>query len=99
MPELDDRVDVLETRVDAHDDEVGRAARQAMTATEAHRRNIELLNALRETQAEHTRRLGSIETRVGSIETRVGSIDGTLGQMALGMHAIESILARMAGND
>jgi len=51
-------------------------------------KNIELLNALRKTQAEHSQTLAEHGGRLDSI-------DGKLGQLALGVHTIESLLRRL----
>ncbi|CAN5910194.1 hypothetical protein BH23ACT10_BH23ACT10_24150 [soil metagenome] len=113
MADLEQRVGVLETRADqlvvdtAHATDLGATAtRQAVAAQQAHKRNIELLNALRETQAEHSqmhaehsrrfdvidRRLEVIDGRLESIDGRMNAIDGTLGRVTLGMHTIEGLL-------
>lgn len=96
MANLVDRVAALETRVDElevdvrHATDVGvTAARDAHTARDAHQRNIELLNALRATQAEHSRTLAEHTARFDAI-------DGKLGQLTVGMHTIESLLRRMS---
>jgi len=64
VPDLEGRVTALETRVDTLTTEVRHAtdlgvtaSREALTARAAHQQNIELLNALRMTQAEHGRTL------------------------------------------
>ena len=64
MPELEERVSALETRMDElarnvrHATDLGlTAGREALTAREAHQKNIELLNALRTTQSEQGRTL------------------------------------------
>lgn len=95
MPDLEQRVGDLETRVDqlaidaAHATNLGATAtREALTAREAHQRNIALLNALRETQAEHSR-MHAEHSR------RFDAIDGTLGQLTLGMHTIDGLLRRL----
>lgn len=109
MAELEDRVTALETRVDALTVEVRHATdlsitatREAHTARDAHQRNIELLNALRATQAEHSRTLaehgrmlGEHGRMLGEHGDRLDAIDGKLGQLALGMHTIESLLREM----
>ena len=59
----------------------------ARLASAAHRRNIELLNALLQTQAEHSRILAEHGGRLDAI-------DGKLGRLTLGMHTIESLLHR-----
>ena len=109
MSTIEERVTVLEERVErlafngqhTHDVAVV-AARDALTAREAHQRNIELLNALRKTQMEHTqtlaehgRVLAEHTGRMNSIDGRMDSIDGKLGQLTLGMHTIESLLRRL----
>lgn len=106
MPDLEYRVTALETRVDQltadvrHAKDVGvTASREALTATEAHQRNIELLNALRTTQAEHSRILEEHDRRFDAIDRRFDAIDGKLGQLALGMHSIESLLTRLVDED
>jgi len=100
MTELEDRVTALETRVDAltvevrHATDLGvTATREAHTARDAHQRNIELLNAFRATQAEHSRTLAEHGRMLGEHGDRLDAIDGKLGQLALGMHTIESLLA------
>jgi chromosome segregation ATPase len=64
------------------------------------------LQALHETQSDHTRRLtriedkvgkiegrvGKIEDRVGKIEDRVGKIEEDLGDVRIGVHAILDLL-------
>lgn len=102
MTELEDRVTALETRVDALTVEVRHATdlsitatREAHTARDAHQRNIELLNALRATQAEHSRTLAEHGRMLGEHGDRLDAIDGKLGQLALGMHTIESLLREM----
>ncbi|HEX6328800.1 MAG TPA: hypothetical protein VFZ72_19690, partial [Jiangellaceae bacterium] len=54
------------------------AAREALTAREAHQKNIELLNALRKTQAEHTHRLDRIDGRLDRIDGRQDTMDRRL---------------------
>jgi chromosome segregation ATPase len=85
------------------------AAREALTAREAHQKNIELLNALRKTQAEHTHRLDRIDGRFDRIDGRLDRIDGrqdtmdgrldriegSLGVLTVGVHSIESLLNRL----
>jgi len=102
VTDLEERVAALETRVDRLDLEVRSgtdlsitAAREALTAREAHQKNIELLNALRQTQAEQGGTLAEHSNRLDSIEGRLGSIDGKLGQLTVGMHTIESLLRRL----
>ncbi|MGI8574954.1 MAG: hypothetical protein ACR2MA_06350 [Egibacteraceae bacterium] len=77
MTSLETRVDQLATQT-AHATETGlTAAREALTAREAHQQNIELLNALRQTQLEqgqtldeHTRTLDE-HTRTLAEHTRI----------------------------
>lgn len=95
----EDRVGALETRVDElevdvrHATDVGSEARRiALGAEAAHQRNIELLNALRVTQAEH-RRMHTEHSR------RFDTIDSKLGQLTVGMHAIESMLQTLIERD
>lgn len=109
MPDLEGRVTALETRVEVlraevqHSTDLGiTATREALTAREAHQRNIELLNALRTTQAEHSRTLADhSRTLVDQSRTlaehtgRFDSIDEKLGRLTLGMHTIESLLRRL----
>lgn len=99
MPSLEERVTALEARVDELAAENGHtadiavlAARDALTARDAHQRNIELLNALRKTQAEHGRTLSEHSERLDSI-------DGKLGQLTVGVHTIESLLRRLIDED
>ena len=102
MAELEDRVTALETRVEALTVEVRHATglevtatREAHTAREAHQRNLELLYALRATQAEHSRTLAEHGRMLGEHGVRLDAIDGKLGQLTLGMHTIESLLREM----
>lgn len=106
MADLEDRVRTLEARVDRLDVEVRHAAdlgvaarRDALTAQEAHQRNIDLLNALRVTQAEHTRMLAEHSRVHTEHSQRFDAIDGKLGQLALGMHTIESLLRQLIEQD
>jgi hypothetical protein len=102
MPDIEDRVAALETRVDDLTVEVRHATDVSRTASTAHQKNVALINAIRETQAEHSRilaehdrRFDTIDRRFDTIDGRMNAIDGKLGQLTLGMHAIESLLRRM----
>ncbi|HEX6328418.1 MAG TPA: hypothetical protein VFZ72_17765 [Jiangellaceae bacterium] len=104
MASLEERVTALETRVDQlaqdqqHSTDIAvTAAREALTAREAHQKNIELLNALRKTQAEHTQRLDRIEGRQDTMDGRLDRIEGSLGVLTVGVHSIESLLTRLVG--
>jgi cell division septum initiation protein DivIVA len=113
MPTLEERVTALEERVELlaeqnqHTGDLAMiAARDALTAREAHQRNIELLNALRKTQAEHTQILAqhtqmlAQHTQILTGHTqRLDSIDSKLGGIAVGMHALERLLNRLAADD
>jgi chromosome segregation ATPase len=113
MPTLEERVTALETRVDQLSMQNGHtadlavaAARDALTAREAHQKNIELLNALRQTQAEHTqtlaehtRKLTEHDRRFDAVDRRLDEIHGKLGQLTVGVHTIESLLRRLADED
>lgn len=106
MPDLEGRVTALETRVDMlraevqHSTDLGiTATREALTAREAHQRNIELLNALRTTQAEHSRTLVDHSRTLAEHTGRFDSIDEKLGRLALGMHTVESLLRRLLDED
>jgi hypothetical protein len=99
VPDLEERVRALESRMNLLEAETRHgtdiaviAAREALTAREAHQKNIELLNALRVTQAEHTQRLDAVEGRLYTI-------DGKLGQLTVGVHTIESLLRRLVDED
>lgn len=56
---------------------------------------IELLNALRTTQAEHSRTLVDHSRTLAEHTGRFDSIDENLGRLTHGMHAIESLLRRL----
>jgi chromosome segregation ATPase len=78
------------------------AARGALTAREAHQKNIELLNALRKTQSEHTQKLDRMDERFDRIDGRQDTMDGrldriegSLGILTVGVHSIESLLTRL----
>ena len=109
MASLEERVSALEARVDqlAQDqrhstDTAVTAAREALTAREAHQKNIELLNALRKTQSEHTQKLDRMDERFDRIDGRQDTMDGrldriegSLGILTVGVHSIESLLTRL----
>jgi hypothetical protein len=109
MPRLEERVTAVETRMDQLSMQNGHttdlavaAARDALTAREAHQKNIELLNALRQTQAEHTQTLAEHTQRLDSIENKLGELDtikGKLGQLTVGMHTIETLLLRRLADE
>jgi hypothetical protein len=99
---LEERVTALESRVEQlaqdqrHSTDIAvTAAREALTAREAHQKNIELLNALRKTQAEHTHRLDRIDGRQDTMDGRLDRIEGSLGVLTVGVHSIESLLTRL----
>jgi hypothetical protein len=95
VPSLEERVTALEARVEDlatetrhRTDLAVMASREALTAREAHQKNIELLHALRHTQMEHGQRLDTIDSRLDHV-------DGKLGKLTVGMHAIEGLLRRL----
>lgn len=75
------------------------ATREAGAATVAHHKNIELLNALRDTQGEHTRILGEHTRILGEHSAQRDSIRGVLGQVTVGVHAIEMLLRSQTQDD
>jgi len=106
LAEIRDRQDNLEGRVTVLEVTVEREAglRAKMDsdlgdikATQAaHTRSLQ---ALHDTQSDHTRRLTRVEDRLGSVEGRLGSVEGRLGsveeQLAdvrIGVHAILDLL-------
>lgn len=109
MTSLEERVAALETRVEelaAHSEHATdlavTAAREALTAREAHQRNIELLNALRKTQAEHTQLLAEHGHRLDSIDAKLEDLDGikgSLGVLTAGMHTLQLMLGRLVEED
>jgi len=66
-----------------------------------------MLQALIDTQSDHTKRLTRVEDRLGSVENRLGSVEEEIGTVRIGVHAIldlldthlarKSMLARLAG--
>ena len=66
-----------------------------------------MLQALIDTQSDHTKRLTRVEDRLGSVEDRLGSVEEEIGTVRIGVHAIldlldthlarKSMLARLAG--
>ena len=87
--------------------ELATAAMQVATrAQEAHQQNVKLLNAVRETQSEHTQtlarhgeilaehgeRLDRIEGRLDGIEGRLDGIEGNLGTVTAGVQDIQLML-------
>lgn len=102
MPSLEERVSALEARVEElatesqHATDIAVvAAREALTAREAHQKNIELLNALRKTQAEHTKSFSEHSEILNRHDQRLDSIDGKLGQLTVGVHSIETLLRHL----
>lgn len=101
MAGVEERVDGLTVEVRQAADVSAAASRDAQVALAAHRRNTRLLNALRETQADHSRRfdviharLEGIDARLEGIDARLNRFDGTFGRLTVGMHTIESLLRR-----
>jgi hypothetical protein len=106
MPSSEKRVDVLETRVDELKSlprEAVRvsatASRDAVPARQAEQRNMQLLNGLRETQAEHSRILVDQSQVLADRSQRFDSIDATLARLTVGVHTIESLLRRALDED
>lgn len=109
MPTLEERVAVLESRVEDLATKADHAsnlavisAGESLTARQAHQKNIELLNALRKTQAEHSQtlaehsqRLDAIDAKLEQHDGRLDDIQGKLGTLTLGMHTIETLLRRL----
>jgi hypothetical protein len=106
VPSLEERVTILEAQlaeIRAESDHATTmavvAAREALTARDAHRKNIELLNALRVTQAEHTATLAGHTATLADHTSRLDAIDGKLGQLTVGVHTIESLLRRLVDDE
>jgi hypothetical protein len=106
MPTLEQRVTALETRVDELATQNGHTAdlavvagREALTAREAHQKNIELLNALRKTQAEQSKVLADHTKVLADHTQRLNAIDSKLGGLAVGMHTIERLLTRLVDDE
>ena len=105
MASLEERVTALESRVDQlsqdqrHSTDIAvTAAREALTAREAHQKNIELLNALRTTQAEHTQRLDRMDHRLDRIEGRQDTMDGRLDRIEGRQDTMDGRLDRIEGS-
>ena len=101
---LEERVTALESRVDQlsqdhrHSTDIAvTAAREALTAREA-QKNIELLNALRKTQAEHTQRLDRMDHRLDRIEGRQGTMDHRLDRIEGRQGTMDGRLDRIEGS-
>jgi hypothetical protein len=100
-----ERLGELEARMDDLEVETRRTmavvSRDALAATRAHRSNLDLLNALRASQADHSRTLAG-HTRTLAEHSRAhdehrarfDALDATLARLAVGMHTIESLLRR-----
>jgi hypothetical protein len=103
MQTLDERVTVLETRVDELSVRCDDTAQDAASARDAHRHNTTLLNAVRTTQAEHSRTLAEHgrtlaehSRTLAEHDRRFDAIDATLaehttvlGKLMVGMHGIQ----------
>ena len=89
---LEGRVTVLEVTVER---EAGLRAKMdsdlgEIKATQAaHTRSLQ---ALHDTQSNHTRRLTRVEDRLGSVEGRLGSVEEQLADVGIGVHAILDLL-------
>lgn len=99
MSALEARAEELATESQHATDIAVVAAREALTAREAHQKNIELLNALRKTQAEHTQLFSEHSEILNRHDQRLDSMDGKLGQLTVGMHSIEMLLSRLVDED
>ena len=58
-----------------------------------------LLQALHDTQQEHTARLETIDGRLGNVEGRLGNVEGTLQEVHVGVQLIHEKLDRLIGAD
>jgi hypothetical protein len=58
-----------------------------------------LLQALLDTQREHTSRLETIEGQLENIQSRLGNVEGTLQKVHVGVELIVSKLDRVIGED
>lgn len=113
MPILEERVTGLEIRVDELTVRCGDAARDAASAKDAQRQNIQLLNALRTTQAEHTRILHLHSTKLDEHSRKLDEHGRILDQhtqilnehttilrkLTVGMHGIERMLKYLIDKD
>lgn len=120
------RQELLEKRLDLFEGRVGilelsaetqgtrRAVmEQAINVKAEQRAQRTLLEAVRVTQSDHTRRLtsvegrlGGVEGRLGGVETRLGNVEGRLGQVEeklgnvhIGVQTILAVLDRKIGEE
>src|SRR5215472_14203155 len=117
---IEARVGTLETKVGEHafatrrQEELRAAMDQDMSKLQTEfRAQRGLLQALHDTQSDHTRRLttiegrlenvegrlGSVEGRLGSVEGRLGSVEGTLRMVHTGVEAIREMLDRTLNSE
>jgi chromosome segregation ATPase len=112
---MEARVGTLETKVGEHafairrQEELQAAMDEDMSKVQAEfRAQRGLLQALRDTQSDHTRRLttiegkllnvegrlGNVEGRLGNVEGRLENVEGTLHKVHTGVEAIREMLDR-----
>ncbi|WP_370323792.1 hypothetical protein [Euzebya sp.] len=106
MPDLEGRITDVEQRVDAFESGLD-------DIRTARRHDVELLSALRQTQvehsavladhtailAEHTAILAEHSAMHAEHTRRFDRIDRTLGELTVGMHAIEGLLTRLVEDE
>src|SRR5690606_18688450 len=91
------RITALETRMDRNEAAVAHATSTAETAVLAHRQNVRLLNAVRATQAEHSRRLDTIDGRLDTMDGRLDTMDGRLDSVDRRLDTMVGRLAAVEG--
>lgn len=99
MPDLEGRITDVEHRVDTVESGLD-------DVRTARRHDVEQLSALRQTQVEHSTILAEhsailVEHSAMHAEhtRRFDRIDSTLGELTVGMHAIERLLTRLVEDD
>jgi chromosome segregation ATPase len=96
---LEGRVAVLEVTVEREAGLRAKMDRDLSDVGQTLKAHTRSLQALHDTQQDHTRsltriedRLGNVEDRLGNVEGRLGSVEEKLGTVQVGVHAILDLL-------
>jgi phage-related minor tail protein len=58
---------------------------------------LKVIQAIRDTQSDHTKRLTTLETKMGAVEGRLGAVEGRLGAVEGRLGAVEGRLGAVEG--
>lgn len=93
------RLDRLEVASEMHAMKIGdheglikAMDKDVSNAQAAFRAQLAVLNAVRETQSEHTAKLRNMDIRLTGVESRLTSVEGTLQKVNVGVQTIIALL-------